>query len=327
MNDKILRAAKALRSAEEDIRSKVNHTLLHNELRKDPPSFNRICAAMDQVGDTTLALASVGSPDESGGVGRNYLLAWGVFQSIALLLNGCKELGDRMGFQYGPSQRKEAQELQDLRVIAAGHPQSSHANKDTGRKGGAHSIGRYGLSEKGFPLHAYYDDGTTNVVHVDQLLATRRALLLACRSLRALARHLDRTVTNLEEAFVASPASAHFQHTGYAREKLNQNIRTDGEPLLGTWAVEELERCVANVRADSRLFELWRPEFDYGLEGVDYTIEKLKGHFAGHSLLEPPELTIYVRYLCDTIDSMHTFCREIDSNFSPPFNMATMAFE
>lgn len=315
---KIRLKAAAVADQEDRVRELVNHQLMHAELLRKSQKFNRVTSSLDLIGDTGLAIGTLGDepPSEDG---SNYMLVHGLYQSCANMLDACRVIADQVGTKFPKSLVEQAQAIQDIRVRVTGHPHSAKGDPTVGRKGGSYNIGRYGLSGEGFPLHSWHDDDTTDIVGVNNLEVAFRTLDVTNRALKLLYKWFEGRTRELEEKWTALPSSRHLKQALYASEKLMESVRRYSLKPLGKWGLEHLQKCIASIRADKWFVEIYGAELKYELEGVDWTISRLIADIDGDLALalQDEERLVLARYVRDRIFGLVMFCKEVDSAYAP----------
>ena len=113
---------------EERIRAHVNDAFLYEGyFTDDLNTWQTLCAAMDILGDTCLALLQF----EENGIGRSlgekYINLYGLFQSFILQQDSIKELHDIfVGTKLNLHDIDEFEKLRRIRNMMTGHPISKH---------------------------------------------------------------------------------------------------------------------------------------------------------------------------------------------------------
>jgi len=315
MIPRVTTAGLSVRRQEQKIREKISgHALMHSELVKVTASYYRICAALDHIGDTTLALSSLPT-EEDVSKASAYLVTHGTFQCISILMGACRSISKEVGFKFSSEIIAKAKALEDLRVRVSGHPYDAKADSVTNRKAGSHGICRISLSMEGFALHSWHDDGTGSIQHLSILGSAQSALLVAAQALRQLNRELDRQIQSLESKWSKAPASRHFANLAYTREKLLACVRGASEVPLLDWGVNQLAKCVASAVSDDWFMGIWRSEIEYELEGVATALQHMRDYCSGTENLTAGDLVVYARHACDRIDALHNLAREIDLRY------------
>ncbi|MBL8066671.1 MAG: hypothetical protein JNM34_12570, partial [Chthonomonadaceae bacterium] len=236
--NRIKLAAAALRREEERLRDNVNHRLMEEYLSKDQALFNRVCAVMDNVGDTTLAVAHLPNCDGNE-KGLAYLVTHGAFQSMEILVSACRLIGTDLGVSYPKELDAEIDKIKDMRVRVTGHPYDFKSNKKTGRKAGTSGISRITLSTSGFSLHEWTEGGKCKITGVNTFDYAVKSLRIARRCLRYVNEELASRVLELEREWVARPLYNYVAQLTYWCGKLNEAVRAGAAPVGILKTIEE----------------------------------------------------------------------------------------
>ncbi|MBS1724645.1 MAG: hypothetical protein JSS66_17010 [Armatimonadetes bacterium] len=312
---RIALAAAALRREEERLRDNVNHGLMEEHLGKDQALFNRVCAVMDNVGDTTLALAHL---PNSGGEekGMAYLVTHGAFQSMEILVSACRLIGADLGVSYSKELDAEIDRIKDVRVRVTGHPYDFKSNKKTGRRAGTSGISRITLGISGFSLHEWTEDGKCMITGVSTFDYAVKSLRIARRCLRYVNEALSVRVKDLEREWVARPLYDHVAQLTYWCGKLNEAVRTGAAPV---GILQTIEETLVQLRADKRVAGGNGEGLRYHLDFTDEAIRLLKCAWSDpqQPSADLQQERVNSRFLADQCNDIVSACQSLDRAFDP----------
>ncbi len=133
------------------LRDVVNEPEIHEKLSKNKHLFRQLCASMDAIGDTDLAISFyLGCPPIQE-LGHRYLLAYGLLQVLFVQQDAVKHAAEAVGMNYQfPTALLQNR---DIRNAAIGHPTK---REDFRRKvTESFGISQMSLSSEGFTLCSF----------------------------------------------------------------------------------------------------------------------------------------------------------------------------
>lgn len=133
----------------ERIRDIVNCCEVHYRATRCFSTFAKLCTCMDTISDVEYAIGAFQEDWHDDNVGRNYLMAYGLFQAFVIqqdaVFHLCEALRETLG--HGFDFRRDAypglQEVRDLRVEIVGHP--TLKGSENNGTASYHSISRFHL--------------------------------------------------------------------------------------------------------------------------------------------------------------------------------------
>ena len=147
---------------EEKIRNFINSPRKQATLLSDTASWNRLCSALDVIGDTDLALDTYLRWEPQTGDGENYLLVYGTLQVMEVQQDAIKFVCEILCVPY--QRPKELFDIRAIRSESIGHPMKNTDNKITKSS----FISRSELDHRGFTLLTVYSDNSPyRHLHVD----------------------------------------------------------------------------------------------------------------------------------------------------------------
>lgn len=154
-------------------RGLVNDEHRHYSLRQKSADLNKVCSAMDIIGDVTFALSSY-IEHKNDNQGLAYLHIFGVLQSLYIQQDAVRILyevinGDLLDLE---KTYPDIKKIRNIRNKVAGHPVTS--------KDESHFLARYTVSSGGFKF-LVYDQSEARIVEED--VSLHRLINLQLKSL------------------------------------------------------------------------------------------------------------------------------------------------
>ncbi len=131
---------------ENNIRNYINIPRYQYDLMQDIKKWNQLCSSLDIIGDTTLAIKSYYNcvwPSDSG---MQYLLIYGLLQSIFIQQDALKHIAETLDIKLELT--KELKDIRELRNDAIGHP----TKRNSGERQTSHFISRISIQKDRFTL-------------------------------------------------------------------------------------------------------------------------------------------------------------------------------
>lgn len=149
---------------EQAIRDFINRPRQRHTLLQHAAAWNKLCSALDTIGDTDLAVCAYLDGSEATPVDVRYLLVYGLLQVLQVQQDAVTALCDALGVRH--PRGKKLKEVRKIRDRSIGHPTGGKENKAEISS----FISRASLDKSGFDLITSYDDGRpSDFVKVDVL--------------------------------------------------------------------------------------------------------------------------------------------------------------
>lgn len=144
MSDTFQTEIQIVSELEQKCRSTLQYDSVFQYLNKKQKSFDEICALLDFIGDSEIALASVETSEQRDKM-DHYFLAYGLLQLIYTRQISLKKMLAKLGAIVPPSLKQNS--IEQPRHLVIGHPTTSG--------NASHVILRNTLSAEGFEIVSY----------------------------------------------------------------------------------------------------------------------------------------------------------------------------
>ncbi|MGH9428047.1 MAG: hypothetical protein ACRD2L_17330 [Terriglobia bacterium] len=141
-----------LQDLQQQIRGFINSPRKQSGLLRDSAGWNKLCSALDVIGDTELAIDAYLTRQPTSDVGESYLIVYGILQVLLTQQDAVKHLCESLSIKVAFP--KALQRIREIRSNAVGHPMEGRENKASK----SNFIQRVSLSERGFTLITVFSD-------------------------------------------------------------------------------------------------------------------------------------------------------------------------
>ena len=170
------------RQAEKELRSVVNSPQVFDVLSKNVKDWDQLCSAMDLVGDTNAAIEAFKGASPTKKIGRLYLNAYGLLQSLFVQSDAVRYIREVVGLERNLSQ--SLVDIREIRNRSVGHP-ARYGDKSYG-------ISRISLSQGEFTLTSFaWDKPSSPEVFAFSDLIIRQELGVV-EEIRQIIAHLNK---------------------------------------------------------------------------------------------------------------------------------------
>ena len=299
---------------EQRIRDLINSPRRLHALLSDRPRWNRVCAALDTLGDTQLAIdAYVAEEISPKGAGPLYLVLYGILQVLYVQQDALKDLAGALNRALEIPQA--LRDIRDARNASIGHP--------TFYRYGAYSntINRSSMSVAGFELYKWPQDGDPEITYINVSELARQQTDLVRRSLEEAAMALEEEERDHRKQWRRDPLAPKLDDgIGYAFEKLSEGVRRPDEPHMARWGLQTIEERIEKFKEalDQRgLLGAYPMSIDPILEEVEYPIARLGQYLDGkRDGFGPADAEIFVYFLRSKLDELLRLARELDEDYA-----------
>jgi hypothetical protein len=242
----------------------------------DEFDWHQLCAAMDIVQDTDMAVDAYIASDFPHDTGEKYLRIYGILQGLYLQQDALVELIDAIrptrSIQPRDVLTPALNLVRGVRNAAVGHP-TRH-----GRSApfSTHAIIQNSMCKAGFSLHSYppKNGKPHQDVLVVKLIEKQRAE--TTRILAEVIEDLREREKSHREQFRKVKLVEAFRCVGYAFEKIFEELYDKSTPVLGRWGVDHLQTALAqfekelrsrglSIESSASLAYLYQDEIEYPL--------------------------------------------------------------
>lgn len=303
---------------EQEIRDRINAGRKQHELLGRKADWNRLCSALDVIGDTELALTSYLSHSPVDDIGTRYLHVYGALQLLQTQQDAVAVICSAL--QITPVAPPKLPLIRQVRSSAIGHPMHQAEN----HKSNSNFIVRYSLSQHGFTLFTVVADEWPHIekhISIPNLIEQQRS---------ALAATLTEVIAIMDEAEMKHRAlhkdeklSHCFPETlGYYFSKIFEAIHSPRTYPLGAMHVQLVAECLTNMRALLEKRGEWgiHDAVTYEFELLEYPLAELQVFFTDRasSTLNDKDAYIFCSFVREQIKTIQQIAAEIDEHYESP---------
>jgi len=230
---------------EYQIRNRINARRKQHELLGRSADWNRLCSALDVIGDTELGLdAYLGHP-EVRDTGTQYLHVYGALQLLQTQQDAASEICAAL--QIKPQASPKVPLIREVRSSAVAHPTRQQKNNQSK----SNFIVRITLSQHGFTLFTVVADESSHTeryISIPKLVALQRTALVA--ALVEVLAILDEAEMKHREKHKDEKLAGCFPSTlGYYFSKIFEAIHSPRSYPLGGMHVKLVTECLVKMRS------------------------------------------------------------------------------
>lgn len=309
---------------EREVRDRINAPRLLHQLLQRKEDWNRLCSALDVIGDTELALDSYLGHAKVEDTGTQYLHVYGALQILQTQQDAVASVCAAL--QISPKAPPRVPLIRNIRSSAIAHPTFQREDKSTR----SNFIGRHSLSQYGFTLETTNANGppyTRRSVDIPSLIKLQRVYLSS--ALSEVISMLDQTETKHRKTFRQEKLASCFPTTlDYYFEKISEGIHTPSSSGLGKMGVDSVSECLFKMKVMLQKRGEWgiRDSVSYEYDLLQYPVEQLGAFFAdpAQSKLSKKDAYIFRVFLQERIKTLIQIAREIDDTYqSSPTTSST----
>ncbi|WP_311567573.1 hypothetical protein [Photobacterium arenosum] len=303
-----------VRELESEIREYINSSRRQFQIMENKANWNKLCSALDLVGDTELAIEAYPSLCSTQSNGGSYLVVYGILQTLLLQQDAAKHIADALDLK----KIKRPKQLDEIRIIrnsAAGHPTSQ-------KESGAYKscfISRFSLSPVSFQMVTSFSDSSEHkftTVSIPSLLDTQKTYM--AELLQQVVDELKRQEMEHRNMHKDNKLGDTFPQTlSYHLSKIYEGTYTQQSFAIGkvnlTTIVKVLEtfKSVLESRSEWGVYD----SINFHYEQLQYPLQQLELYFAGESILNEKDAYIFVSFVEKQFDELIAIVREIDKEY------------
>lgn len=300
---------------ESRIRDRINARRKQHELLGRKADWNRLCSALDVIGDTELALDAYLKHPAVEDTGVQYLHVYGALQLLQTQQDAVAEICSAL--QIKPHASPKVPLVRELRSSAVGHPTRQQENN----RQKSNFIVRATLSQFGFTLFTVIADEwphTERYVNIPKLIELQRSALVA--TLMEVIALLDEAEMKHREQHKGAKLSTCFPETlTYYFSKIFEAIHSSQSYPLGKMHVDLVAECLTKLRAMLEKRGEWGiyDSIDYEYELLEYPIQQLTLFFTDPSTsrLSSKDAYIFCAFVSEQIKTLIQIAQEIDDTY------------
>lgn len=306
---------KSIVDLEERVRDRINKGRIQYDFLGRPADWNKLCSALDLVGDTELALDSYLKQPSIEDTGLCYLQVYGALQLLQTQQDAAAHICDALSIKARNSPKLPR--IREIRSDSVAHPAVRRKNKGTK----SNFIVRSSLTQYGFTLMTVYSDGTPysqRHVSIPTLAAQQR------NDLRAV---LEEIIAKMDEAEMKHRSEhqddklqgAFPDVLPYYFSKIFEAIHNSTYFPLGAMHADLVAECLTRFkqllekRGEWGIYE----SINYEFELLDYPLVELKSFFTSQSSskLNAKDAYIFCAFIREKLKTAQQIAREIDEEY------------
>lgn len=300
---------------ESRIRDFINSPRKQHSLLQDHADWNKLCSALDVVGDTELAIdAYLEKVKEPATHGELYLALYGILQVLFVQQDAVRHLVEALGLEYTPDPLLKI--LRKARNDSIGHP----TERGRGIERSFNFIIRVSMSHSGFTLMTTYPDRDSQFTHINvlELVSDQRNILR--KTLTRVIEQLREEEMEHRDQFREERLASIFPSTlRYYYEKIAETIHGGAPGELGAGFVDLVVDVIekfTNALDERDIVHV--DNMAYDLELVQYPLAELRRYFDNpdESKLNEKDAYIFLVFIRNQIDSLIELAREIDEKYA-----------
>jgi hypothetical protein len=301
---------------EDQIRDRINSRRKQHELISRVADWNKLCSALDVIGDTEFGLTAYLEHPAIEDTGLCYLHVYGALQLLQTQQDAVEQVCRALGVRPKASPKIPA--IREVRSSAVGHPTAQQEDNVTK----SNFIVRASLSQHGFSLMTVFSDDRQFIerqVSVPELVNQQREALAA--TLEEVIQTLDAAEMKHRETFRDERLTDCFPPTlGYFFSKVFEAIHSPRYFPLGKMHVDLVAECLAKMKALLEKRGEWGiyDSINYEYELLEYPLFQLRTFFEdpAASKLSAKDAFIFASFVRTQFSSLQSIAEEIDEKYA-----------
>jgi hypothetical protein len=301
---------------EDQIRDRINARRMQYALIRRGADWNKLCSALDVIGDTELGLTAYLTHSAIEEPGLCYLHVYGALQLLQTQQDAVEQVCRALSLR--PKASPKIPEIREVRSNAVAHPMAQQEENVTR----SNFIVRASLSQHAFSLMTVFSDDRQFVerhVSVPGLIDQQRRALTA--TLEEIIRTLDEVEMKHREQFREEKLAECFPQTlGYYFSKIFEAIHSPRYFPLGKMHVDLISECLVKLRVMLEQRGEWGiyESVDYEYELLEYPIEQLKIYFSDPAAakLGAKDAYIFTAFVRNQFKSLQKIASEFDEQYA-----------
>jgi hypothetical protein len=296
------------------IRDLVNHPWKQQSLLENKTKWNKLCASMDVISDTQIAINSYFSLPSFNAVNGGYLFLYGLLQAFFLQQDAINHLSEAL-FNKPIKWKSDYPDIylvRELRIDSVGHPTKK------GNDESFHFIDRYSVSKGYFRLishHSTNKNSEFNDININDLRAKQESSVI--KILDNVIELMEKDYNEHKGMFANTKLSDLVPGTmGYSIGKVYEGIYND-HPLaeINFFLIkntidkikEEIIKRYGKLEALQGLNELIRR--------IDYILQKVENWIQNKQLINNDDAEVFLDSFSDRFKELEDMLKEIDDEF------------
>lgn len=293
------------------IREHINKSPWFDSYTTNQDDWSKLCASLDAMGDTELAIKAYWETEFPASDGGKYLFVYGLLQSCYVQQDALTGLVESLGVPTGVPWKKypDLGKIRDTRNDTVGHPTLRNT-------GSSHVISRITMGKDGFQYISYLKGGSFKIENVSTEGVIQDQLRVAAQVLDEVIGHLEAREKAHREKFMKDKLVDIFQHVDYPLQKMAE-ATSPGQILeLGLVGFDEVMDVLR--RFQEALTERGHTESaKRSLEELEHPLGKLGEFFNSvPNCIDHKTAYIFVDFVEGRFDGLKKWAQEIDEEYS-----------
>jgi hypothetical protein len=306
-------SADRVQKGEQQVRDFINAPRRHRHLMQNRKGWFQLCAALDAVGDTQLAVRAYRERElKTASEGANYLVAYGLLQTLYVQQDAVEKIAKVVGLKLRLSE--DVRRIRNIRNAAVGHPSEFRGTQSA-------TIVRMSLSTAGFSFYVWEPEGDSQQAYVDLDALCAEHTELIGEFLERVADHLAEEEIMHRKQHRERPLAAAFAlHLGYAFEKIGEGLPARPGPSISDAGLGMVTEMLTEF--DARLKErqldgAYTSSVEPQREDAQFALQRLRELRAGAlPQLDERDGRAYLTFLRAAVQKLHQIALEIDEEYA-----------
>ncbi|OEE70909.1 hypothetical protein A1OO_22055 [Enterovibrio norvegicus FF-33] len=303
-----------VRKLESEIRDYINASRRQFQIMGNKANWNKLCSALDLVGDTELAIEAYPNLCSTQSDGASYLVVYGILQTLLLQQDAAKHIADALGLK-NIKRPKQLDEIRIIRNSAAGHPTSQKEN-------GAYKscfISCFSLSPVSFQMVTSFSNSSEpkfTTVSIPSLLEIQGKYIAELLEQvvdelknQEMEHRLMHKENKLEDSF---PQTLSY-HLGkiYEATYTRQSFALGKVNLSTVSQVLESFKNALEARSEWGVYD----SVNFHYEQLEYPLQQLELYFEGESTFNEKDAYIFASFVEKQFDELIEIAKDIDKEY------------
>jgi hypothetical protein len=300
---------------ESKIRDRINQRRKQQELLARSADWNRLCSALDVVGDTELALDAYLEQEPIKDIGLCYLQVYGALQLLQTQQDAVAHICDAL--QIKARNPPKLPHIREIRSNSVAHPAARKEERVTI----SNFIVRSSLNQYGFTLATVYSDGPRYSqvgVSIPKLIAEQRTAIQSV--LEEILMKMDEYESQHRKTHRDKKLQEVFPQTlSYYFSKIYEAVENPQTFPLGAMHVKLLSECIKSLKQRLKDRGEWgiHDSINYEYELLEYPLEELEAFFEKRSTkLNSKDAHIFSAFIQMQFNSLQRIAAELDEEYA-----------
>ncbi len=303
-----------VRKLESEIRDYINASRRQFQIMGNKANWNKLCSALDLVGDTELAIEAYPNLCSTESEGASYLIVYGVLQTLLLQQDAAKHIADSLELK-NIKRPKQLDEIRIIRNSAAGHPTSQKEN-------GAYKscfISRISLSPVSFQMVTSFSNSSESkftTVSIPSLIEIQGKYI--AELLKQVVDELKKQEMEHRLMYKDNKLEDSFPQTlSYHLGKIYEATYTRQSFALGKINLTTVSQVLEDFKNALESRSEWSvyDSVNFHYEQLEYPLQQLELYFNRESKLNEKDAYIFASFVERQFDELIEIAKDIDKEY------------